>query len=79
MVGVCHDPGYCLKEGGAISPCEMDTFVMLYVVSGEVRVKKNKESAVLRENQVFITEPAVLSMESDSGARLMGVQIKTGK
>lgn len=32
----------------------------------------------LKENQVFITEPALLSMESASGARLMGIQIKTG-
>ena len=34
---------------------------------------------MLKENQVFITEPALLSMESVSGARLMGVQIKTQK
>lgn len=32
----------------------------------------------LKENQVFITEPALLSMESASGARLMGIHIKTG-
>jgi quercetin dioxygenase-like cupin family protein len=65
-----------LEAGGKIPPCQMDTFVMFYVVKGEVILKKNEESATLKENQVFITEPALLSMESASGARLMGVQIK---
>jgi mannose-6-phosphate isomerase-like protein (cupin superfamily) len=67
-----------LEAGGKIPDCEMDTYVMFYVVKGEVLITKNDESATLKENQVFITEPAVLSMQSPSGARLMGVQIKTG-
>jgi len=67
-----------LEAGGKIPPCDMDMFVMFYVVKGEVLVKKNEESTVLKENQVFISEPAVLSMESVSGARIMGVQVKTG-
>ena len=49
---------------------------MFYVVKGEVLLRKNDESSILRENQVFITEPALLSMETTVGARLMGVQIK---
>lgn len=65
-----------LEAGGKIPECQMDSFVMFYVVKGEVLLRKNDESAILKENQVFITEPALLSMESESGARLMGVQIK---
>ncbi|MFP4363676.1 MAG: cupin domain-containing protein [Spirochaetia bacterium] len=68
-----------LEAGGKIPPCQMDSFVMFYVVDGEVVVYKNEESSPLKKNQVFITEPALLSMESSSGARLMGVQIKTGQ
>lgn len=68
-----------LEAGGEIPLCQMETFVMFYVVKGEVVLRKNDESSTLKENQVFITEPALLSMESVSGARLMGVQIKTGK
>ena len=68
-----------LEAGGKIPLCQMDTFVIFYVVKGEVVLRKNDESSTLKENQVFITEPALLSMESASGARLMGVQIKTGK
>ena len=66
-----------LEAGGKIPECQMDSFVMFYVVKGEVLVRKNDEFSVLRENQVFITEPALVSMETILGARLMGIQIKT--
>ena len=66
-----------LKANGKIPACQMDSYVMFYVVKGEVLLRKNNESSVLKENQVFITEPALLSMETTTGARLMGVQIKT--
>lgn len=66
-----------MEAGGEIPSCQMDTFVMFYVVKGQVVLRKNNESSILKENQVLITEPALLSMESKSGAKLMGVQIKT--
>ena len=66
-----------LEAGGKIPECQMDSYVMFYVVKGEVLVRKNDESSILKEDQVFITEPALLSMETTYGARLMGVQIKT--
>ncbi len=65
-----------LEVGGKIPECQMDSYVMFYVVKGEVLLKKNDETSVLKENQVFITEPARLSMKSEIGARLLGVQIK---
>ena len=68
-----------LEAGGRIPACQMDSYVLFYVVKGEVLLRKNDESSILRENQVFITEPAMLSMESAAGARLMGIQIKKQK
>ena len=65
-----------LEAGGLIPPCQMESFVMFYVVKGEVQLHKNDEMSLLKENQIFITEPALLSMQSDRGARLLGVQIK---
>ncbi|PKL25945.1 MAG: hypothetical protein CVV46_15565 [Spirochaetae bacterium HGW-Spirochaetae-2] len=65
-----------LESGGRIPDCQMDSHVMFYVVEGEVRLSCNGKTSVLKEKQVFITEPALLSMESESGARLMGVQIR---
>ena len=66
-----------LEAGGKIPECQMESFVMFYVVKGEVLLQKNDEKSVLKENQVFITEPALISLESIKGARIMGVQIKT--
>jgi quercetin dioxygenase-like cupin family protein len=66
-----------LEPGGIIPECKMESYVLFYMVRGEVLLKKNGESSPLREGQVFISEPALISMESQTGARLMGVQIKT--
>jgi len=66
-----------LKAGESIPDCQMDCFVIFYVVKGEFLVSKNGQEASLKEKQVFITEPALLSMKSNAGARLMGIQIKT--
>jgi quercetin dioxygenase-like cupin family protein len=68
-----------LDAGGAIPECQMDSHVLFYVVKGEVLLSKNDESSVLKENQLFISEPARLSMKSTTGARLMGIQIKVEK
>lgn len=65
-----------LESDGRIPACQMNSYVMFYVVEGEVRLTCDGTTSVLKEKQVFITEPALLSMESESGARLMGVQIK---
>lgn len=65
-----------LGSNEKIPACEMESYVMFYVVKGEVLLRKNDESSTLKENQLFITEPALLSMESTLGARLLGVQIK---
>jgi quercetin dioxygenase-like cupin family protein len=66
-----------LEPGQKIPECKMESFVMFYVVKGQVSLKKNEESAILKEGQAFITEPALLSMETTTGARLMGVQFKS--
>jgi quercetin dioxygenase-like cupin family protein len=65
-----------LEEGGKIPPCVMESYVMFYVIKGEVLLKKGSEVATLHENQLFISEPATLAMESVTGARLLGIQIR---
>ena len=66
-----------LEAGGKIPECRMESYIMFYVVQGEVLLHKNDESSPLRAGQVFISEPTLISMESQAGARLLGVQIKT--
>jgi len=68
-----------LKAGQKISDAHVDSYVMFYVVKGEVTLKRNDETTVLHENQVFISDPAVVSLATVDGARLMGVRISTGK
>lgn len=68
-----------LKAGQKISDARVDNYVMFYVVKGEVTLTRNGETAALHENQVFITEPAVVSLETVHGARLMGVRISAWK
>lgn len=65
-----------LEPGGKIPECRMESWVLFYVVSGEMLLRKNGESSLMWEGQVFISEPALISMESANGARLMGVQIR---
>lgn len=65
-----------LEPGGEIPDCQMEEYVLFFVAQGEVCLKKNGEEVCLKANQVLIAEPALLSMSSVSGARLMGVQIK---
>ena len=66
-----------LNAGQKISDAQVDSYLMFCVVKGEVTVTRNGEMAPLHENQVFITDPAIVSLETVHGARLMGVRIST--
>ena len=55
--------------------CEMASHVIFYVLNGEARVTVNSETVEIKEKQCFITEPATLSMTTEKGVRLMGIQI----
>jgi quercetin dioxygenase-like cupin family protein len=64
-----------LPPGGEMPTCEMVPYVIFYVLNGEARVTVNSESVELKERQCLITEPATLSMRTENGVRLMGIQI----
>ena len=66
-----------LNAGQKISDAQVDSYLMFCVVKGEVTVTRNGEMAPLHENQVFIIDPAIVSLETVHGARLMGVRIIT--
>ena len=67
-----------LPPSGEMPTCEMASYVIFYVLDGEVKVTVNSETVELKEKQCLITEPASISMTTESGARLMGIQIITG-
>ncbi|MFC1935130.1 hypothetical protein ACFLXZ_02315, partial [Chloroflexota bacterium] len=61
--------------GGQMPICEMASHVIFYVLGGEARVTVNSETVELKEKQCLITEPATLSMTTETGVRLMGIQV----
>ena len=40
-----------------------------------MRVTVNAETEAIKEKQCLITEPATISMRTETGVRLMGIQI----
>ncbi len=68
-----------LSAGQTIPECNMSSYVLFYVIDGSAKVHVNDEETLLQKNQVLITEPAVLSMESETGVRMMGIQVQVNE
>jgi len=64
-----------LPPGGEMPLCEMTSYVVFFVVTGEAEVHVGQEVATIREGQCLITEPATLSMRTVDGVKMMGLQI----
>ncbi|WP_457570155.1 cupin domain-containing protein [Desulfurobacterium sp.] len=65
-----------LSPGEQLPECKMSTHVIFYVVQGEAEIIVNNNKAKIEEGQCLITEPATISMRTEKGARIMGIQIK---
>ncbi len=64
-----------LPSDGKIPPCDMDSYVLFYVIKGEVRVTVDGKEEILEEQECLVTEPATLSMKTEKGAKILGLQI----
>ena len=64
-----------LPPGGEMPTCEMASYVIFYVISGMAEVRVGQEKGNIREGQCLITEPATLSMRTEGGVRIMGIQV----
>ena len=64
-----------LPPGGEMPICEMVSYVIFYVIKGTVEVKVNQEKTILKEGQCLITESATLTMKTQNGVKMMGIQI----
>ena len=65
-----------LPENGSMPECNMKTHVVFVVMHGWVDITINGQVQSLKENQSLASEPAVFSMKTDKGAKLMGIRIK---
>ena len=64
-----------LPPGGEMPTCEMPSYVIFYVIKGTAEAKVNQEKIILKVGQCLITEPATLSMKTQDGVKMMGIQI----
>ena len=64
-----------LPAGGEMPTCEMASYVIFYVIEGAAEVRVNQEIINIKEGQCLITEPATLSMRTNDGAKIMGIQV----
>jgi quercetin dioxygenase-like cupin family protein len=64
-----------LPPDGEIPIYEMLSYVIFYVIKGTAEAKVNQEKIILKEGQCLITEPATLSMKTQEGVKMMGIQI----
>ena len=58
-----------------IPECEMASFVIFYVIEGEAIITVNSVEKVINAGKCLISEPAVLSLKTKSGVKILGVQI----
>ncbi|MFP4681082.1 MAG: cupin domain-containing protein [Chitinispirillaceae bacterium] len=64
-----------LPPGGAIPPCAMPQHVIFTVVKGEAHITVDGKTATAAKGCCCITEPATVSMKTDTGVRIMAIQI----
>ena len=64
-----------LPPGGSIPRCKMASHVVFVCVEGEALVTVDGDEVSLTPAKGLATEPARLSMRSDVGAKLLGIQI----
>lgn len=64
-----------LQAGEEIPECEMASYVIFLVLQGEAIVTVNSEESVIDAGKCLISEPAVLSLKTKNGVRIIGIQI----
>ena len=64
-----------LPPGGEMPTCEMSSYVVFYVIEGVAEVNVNQEKTNIKEGQCLITNPATLSMRTNDGVKIMGIQV----
>jgi quercetin dioxygenase-like cupin family protein len=68
-----------LAPGESLPECEMASHVVFICLEGEAEVNVGQEKISLSTGQGLVTEPATVSMKTETGARLLGIQIAKAK
>ena len=67
-----------VDSGGEIPPCTMATNVLFCVLQGEGIITVNDKTNQVKPHSLIITPPTTISMKSDEGMRVLGIQIVGG-
>ena len=65
-----------LPPGGEMPICEMASHVIFNVIKGAAEVTVNREKVTIAEGQCLISAPATMSMKTEDGVKIMGIQIE---
>jgi quercetin dioxygenase-like cupin family protein len=68
-----------LEAGGEIPPCNMAMNVLFCILQGEGVIVVNEVSNQVKPHSLVITPPATISMKSERGMRILGIQIMAGQ
>ena len=66
-----------VEAGEEIPPCTMAMNVIFCVLQGKGIITINGQSNQAKPHSLIITPPATISMKSEEGMRLLGIQIET--
>jgi len=68
-----------LEAGGEIPPCAMAMNVIFCVLRGKGIITVDDKTNQVKPHSLIITPPATISMKSDEGMRVLGIQIVGGE
>jgi mannose-6-phosphate isomerase-like protein (cupin superfamily) len=64
-----------VEAGGEIPPCAMQMNVIFCILEGSGVITVDGEPVQVRPHVLMVTPPATISMKSEDGMRVLGVQI----
>jgi quercetin dioxygenase-like cupin family protein len=64
-----------VEAGGEIPPCAMAMNVIFCVLQGKGLITVNDQSNQVKPHSLIVAPPATISMKSNEGMRLLGIQI----
>jgi len=64
-----------LPPKGKMPECEMNSNVVFFIIEGDAQVKINDEQESITKGQCLITKPSTLSITTQSGVKIMAIQI----
>ena len=67
-----------LGPGESMPKCDMASYVIFVGIEGEAEVDVGMDRVAISRGQCLVCEPATLSMRTNAGARLLGIQVAKG-